>query len=385
MQLITNIVEYNVQGNDHKNLIHFKQNGSIEYISYKKYLIKFTTIVQLREEIAHKKTEVSELVEENENCAEQRSSIMETSRDLNEEILIKHRETILSTEVIQSYRFLIELFETQMQLIVYERDYSYICDMYNLKFIEYADVLVNESTGVIIHEQTFELERLMVRLNYLKYQLDFCYLIIFSFDKEKQKESLSEDKKLNLIVKLNKIESLKVKLFEVHNRDELKKIFMKIFSNNKNLKIKTSFNVEPNISEIVLLSSCCFNSFSAHLMTSKLSLDELLQLKCDRDIEAYHKNGFFSHVPLRVIKNFYQILNKSSNELVKASNEDGNICQSSQLVTDKSKKFLFQRNNQSENNSCNDLKTQAKSNYKLTYEISSVDKNQTCLVFKKLN
>ena len=111
----------------------------------------------------------------------------------------------------------------------------------------------------------------------MKFQLDICYLIIFYVEESKDLEAIKEQERLNLIIRLNKIDLLKVKLFEVYDYDQMKEIFIKIFSHDNKFSNETCVDVEPTVSEIILLSCCCFNSYSAHFMTKNLDLNETLK------------------------------------------------------------------------------------------------------------
>jgi hypothetical protein len=338
----------------------------MDYLSYKKYFFK---LHNLKQELTEESTIIEIPSKSIELFGETSAKRVNTTENIeqNENLCQIDREIIVSTDAIDSFPILIELFETQMQLAIYERDYLNICKFNNLKFIQYADVLINEFTGVVILDQSYDLDRLVYRLNYLKFQLDICYLIIFYVEETIELEAIKEQERLNLLIQLNKIDLLKIKLFEVYDYNQLKEIFIRMFSHDKNFSNKICLNVEPTIPEIILLSCCCFNSYSAHCMTINLDLNELLQLKCDIDIEAYHKSGSFCRVPLRMIKNFYKSLNKSRDE-------DINNNEIFESEANESQKLIL---------SDYQSQTQSRSAYKLTYEKSRNDNTQTCLVFKK--
>ena len=348
-QHFTTIVEYEAQ-NINENFNSF--NSSVEYFPYKKYVVKYTsTSIQIPIEAVQ----------------------LSKEQQYDELDLIKNKEIILSTNIIETVPVLIELFEAKLKLVIYERDYLSLCKTYSLKFIEYADILINESTGIILIEPNFDLSFVLKRLNYLKYQLDFCYLIIIPF--EKGKNSDNQNQRLNLMLQISKIEFLKIKLINVNNNEQLKEIIVKILVNDANKQIakKTCLDVEAAFSEIVLISSCCFNSYSAQYMASKVSLNELLAMNIN-EIEDFYQYKELKAISFRIIKTFYQILNKSTSDATDRLNNN------TQEVPYKSNKnFIFNKNFSNENDKLN--KPQA--GYKLTYERSNKQKNQTCLVFKK--
>jgi hypothetical protein len=353
IEKFTNIIEFEAQ--TETDLKRITADLSIDFLSFKKYNVQFTTTRQPQIPI--------EIL-----------SSKEIKPVILDETDIKNKEIILSTSLIESKPYLIELFESKLKLVVYERDYSTLSKTYNLKCIEYADILINEYTGVLLVDPYFDLDLLIKRLNYLKYQLDFCFLIIFSLQNSKK-----IDKKL--IISMSKIEFLKIKIINVNGYEELKEILVKILSNPmKKIENSRFLSVETTLSEVVLLSSCCFNAYSAQFMANMFNLNKILSMNfCN--FEVLFKSETDSLVPFRVIKNFYQILNKSTTNDRYNSNNDRISDNECAVVPQKNKKFTFKKENSFKRTNSDKLK-KPESNYKLTFEKLNKQSDQTRLVFK---
>lgn len=287
-----------------------------------------------------------------------------------EYIQFSNKQIIVSTALIERNKSLIELFERKLKIIVFERDYENLMQEYKIN-IEYADIIVNETTGMIIIDEidrNNDVEccymRLKSRIECLIHQFNNLYLI-YKFKNENINEkkasnynnqTKSNSLKLiaNLVAFTSKIDCMKTKLLTVNNINEFQNVFSNILSDfNDTFEL----SISANMSEIILLSFHCFNSFSAQSVLNKYSLKQLF----NSNINSIQSKNDDDLVPFRVIDIFYKILNHSTTDAKKSNgyvHHDDNI----------------------QTNYTNSLH---QSQYKLTYEKSNKFNSQTNIVFKK--
>lgn len=240
--------------NEQINFKDIKKKHSIEYLSFEKYSFSVN-----------------------------KPSLLEQMAKLENKILI------VSHEIITRETNLLDILENKLDFTIVVRDYHEIHKKYKLKSVCLsADILINELVGVLIYDsnETSNITDIQTRLEYLKFQLEFCYILFYPFKNRSvyQNEKDIKENLIQIIDLINKKKTIKVKMIQLNNIDEMLDTLGTIYIKNyRNISYK--INIEDCINEIFLLAFGCFNSFSSQYLLNLLTIEQLMNINLDKLIE----------------------------------------------------------------------------------------------------
>lgn len=297
-------------------------NGSDSFIAFnkihlKEYLQQFTNI------ILYQSPKIAENLElkHNENmkkiCNENHINFIEfeiytVEASIKQELVIKYpklkdnesKQLIVSKKFLNNYD-LIELFETELNFELIERETNLIAKKFDIRkeFLCDVDILIDEFTAIKIYDlnklNILNEDEMFNEIRSLRLKIDLIY-VIFAPANCKEKEDFYQifttSKYLNLIKLGNDLNrnsiDFKIKMIFLTDSCHLPEAINQICSKILNQKV-SNVKLEHKVSneEAFLLSLGCLNSYSAQSLISKFKIIDLLEMN---DFESIKNSKILS-------------------------------------------------------------------------------------------